>query len=142
MATTYSAAQAAGNVPPKYLHAGAIVRSASYALTAALALNDAIQMFKLPAGAVVHEVILASDDVDTNASPTVKYDVGDGSLANRFIAATTIGQAGGVARMDQKGGVGFKCTADTMIQVTVNTAPATGTASGAITLTVSYTMDA
>ena len=142
MATNYSSPQAAGNIPPKYLHAGAIVRSATFALTAALAVNDTIQMFKLPAGAVIHEVILASDDVDTNGTPTIKFDVGDATTANRFISATTVGQTGGVARMDQAPGVGFKYAADTVIQVKVNTAPATGASSGNITLTVSYSMDA
>ena len=142
MATTYSSSQAAANVPPKYLHAGVIVRSATYALSAALVLNDVIQMFKVPAGATIHEAILASDDTDTNGTPTIKYDVGDATTANRFISASIIGQTGGVARMDQSGGVGFKYTADTIIQVKVNTAPATGASSGNITLTVSYTMDA
>jgi hypothetical protein len=142
MATNYSAAQANANVPPKYLHAGAIVRSASFALSAALVVNDVIQMFKLPAGATVHEVILASDDLDTNGTPTIKLDVGDATAANRFISQSTVGQAGGVGRTDQAGGVGYKYSADTMLQVKVNTAPATGATTGNVTLTVAYSMDA
>lgn len=142
MATTYSSSQAASNVNPKYLHAGGIVRSATFALSAALVLNDVIQMFKVPSGATIHEVILGTDDLDTNGTPTVKLDVGDTTTANRFISASTVGQTGGVARMDQQGGVGFKYAADTMLQVKVNTAPATGASSGNVTLTVTYSMDA
>jgi hypothetical protein len=142
MASTFSSSQAAAGVSPKYLHAGAIVRSASYAITAALVVNDVIQMFKLPAGATVHDVILAADDLDTNGTPTIALDVGDATTANRFISASTVARAGGVGRTDQAGGVGYQYSADTMVQVKVSTAPATGATSGNITLTVAYTMDA
>ena len=142
MATTYSSAQAAANVTAKYLHAGAIVRSATYALTAALVVNDVIQMFKLPSGATVHEVILASDDLDSNGTPAIALDVGDATAANRFIAASAVARTGGVARADQAAGIGYKYAADTMLQVKVNTAPATGASTGNVTLTVAYSMDA
>src|SRR3989304_3625397 len=108
MPTTYSSAQAAANVTAKYLHAGAIVRSATYALTAALVVNDVIQMFKLPSGATVHEVILASDDLDSNGTPAIALDVGDATAANRFIAASTVARTGGVARADQAAGIGHQ----------------------------------
>lgn len=142
MATTYASSEAAAGIQPKSLHAGAIVRSATYALTAALAVDDVIQMFKLPAGAVVHEVILASGDLDTDGTPTIALDVGDAGAAARFISASTIARTGGVARADQAGGVGYAYAADTMLEVGVETGPATGATTGNITLTVAYSMDA
>jgi hypothetical protein len=110
----------------------------SYTLASAT-LNDTYTMCKIPAGATILDVVLSSDDVDTNGTPTVKYDVGDSGSATRFISATTIGQAGGVARMDQKGGHLKAYTADDTVIVKINTAAATF-AAGTIRVGVLYTM--
>jgi len=74
------------------------------------AANDVIEMFDLPAGHVIDDLVLVSDDIDSNGAPAVSLSVGfinttdnglDVSAANggaALIAASNIGQAGGVAR--------------------------------------------
>lgn len=77
-------------------------------VTAALAANDVGEAVRLPAGHVPVDVILDSDDLDTNGTPTLTLDVGfmsgipgvaDGSrtVGTDFLAASTAGQAGGAA---------------------------------------------
>lgn len=110
----------------------------SYTLASAT-LNDTYTMCKIPAGATVLDVVFSSADVDSNGTPTVKFDVGDSGSATRFISATTVGQAGGVARMDQAGGHLKTYTADDTVIVKINTASATFQA-GAIKVGVIYSM--
>lgn len=107
------------------------------ALSSAPAAGDKIHMFYLPKDAVVLEVYLDSDDLDTNASPTITLDVGTSSSANAFIAASTVAQGGGIDTLDpQKRGA--LMSADTEVIVTVNAGPATG-AAGDVALTCIYT---
>lgn len=113
----------------------------SFTFTVAPALNDVVQMFKIPAGAKVCEVVLSSTDIDTNGTPLVTLDVGDANSATRFISASQIGRTGGVARLDQFAGLGYTYTADDIIQVKVSAAPATSVV-GTVVVTVFYTMDA
>lgn len=101
---------------------------------------DIIEMVKVPKGATVTSVELSSSDVDTNATPLHSMSVGDGGDADRFILASTIGRAGGVARMDNYVGHGHKYTADDTIDITVVAAAATK-AAGTHKLTVRYTLD-
>ena len=86
------------------------------------------------------DVILSATDMDSNGTPTVAYTVGDGGSANRFITTSTIGQTGGVARLNNQVGHAYEYTADDTIDVTVGTASATFVA-GTLTLTVLYTTD-
>lgn len=74
------------------------------------AVNDVIEMFDLPVGHVIDDLVFVADDIDSNGTPTVSLAVGfinatdnglDTAAANggaALIAATNIGQAGGVAR--------------------------------------------
>lgn len=139
MATYDSPAVAAG-VPPRAIHAGVTQASASFALTAALALNDVVRMVKVPRGATVLDVVLATTDLDTG-SPAIVLDVGDGDDADRFVDGATIGQGGGVARMNNPAGARHAYAADDTVDVLVATAPGTGATSGTITLSVLYTME-
>lgn len=104
-----------------------------------LELADVIQMVKIPKGATILDVILGSDDLDS-AGPAILLDVGDAGDPDRFIAASTVAQAGGVARLDQVDGLAYEYTEDDTIDVTINTAPTTA-AAGTINLTVLYTMN-
>lgn len=120
---------------------------AVFALTAALATNDIIQMMSVPSGAYICDVILATDALDTNAASTISYDVGDSNAAQRYIAAKA--QGNNVAlppyHMDQKNGLGYKTGAnsgDTLIEVKVHAGPATGATSGQVVLAVRYSMAA
>lgn len=111
----------------------------TYELTKALVVNDVIQMVKIPKGARIIDTILAADDLDTG-SPAIVLTVGDGTTADRFITASTVAQGSGVARLGQVDGLGYVYTAEDTIDVKVTTAPATGTATGTIALTVLYDM--
>ena len=120
---------------------GVIAVYATYTLTAALALNDVIQMVKVPAGATILSVKLTADDLDSNGSPAIVLDVGDGSDTDRFIDGATIGQAGGItAEQNVRTGFNYEYTAEDTIDVLVQVAPATGATSGDIKLQVMYTM--
>jgi hypothetical protein len=112
-----------------------------YTLSAALTLNQVIPMVAVPKGARIVDLVLAADDLDTNGSPTLALDVGDGTLANRFVAAATVGRAGGVTRLDQPGGAAFQYAGADVIAVKVQAAPATGASAGQIKLVVQYTLD-
>lgn len=108
---------------------------------AALALNDVIQMMKVPSGFTVTEVLLTADDLDTGGSPAIILDVGDDGDTDRFIDGSDVGQAGaGVSRLDNPAGHQYTFTADNTIDVLVQAAPATGATAGKIYLTVMGTM--
>jgi hypothetical protein len=139
MATTYTADQAAATVQPR---AGVGHHSvvSVYELTAALVVNDVIQMCHVPKGAVITRIALATDDLDTHGSPTIVLDVGDGDNTDRFIDGATIGQSSGIQEINEVDGYGYQYAADDTIDVLVQVAPATGASSGSVKLTVEYTM--
>lgn len=110
-----------------------------YEISAALVLNDVIEMVNVPKGARILELILETDDLDTNGAPAIVLDVGDGSSTARFIDGSTIGQAGGLDRLGSN--LGYRYTAADTIDVLVQVAPATGATSGTIKLAVCYTME-
>jgi len=141
MATLTTSKVAAG-VQARSIENGVVSVTATYTLTAALAAADVIQMVKVPSGATVLNVILSCTDLDTNGSPAIVLDVGDGDDTDRFIDGATVGQAGGVATLNAHVGHGYAYTADDTIDVTVATGPGTGATSGTVRLTVLYTMDA
>lgn len=103
--------KAIANGYPAVTPAGAqdlVAATATYTTAAALELNDVIEMLELPPGCVPVDVILDTEDLDSGTTLTLDVgimagDVGDTTVANRttgaeFIAASTVGQAGGVAR--------------------------------------------
>lgn len=111
-------------------------------LTAALVVNDTIDMCKLPATLVLDDLIVSCDDLDTGGSPALVFDVGlydsvgATSLQTAFITGATIGQAGGVARLSNASGRKIApVDYDRYIRIKVTTAPATGATSGVIKLT-------
>lgn len=113
-----------------------------YAITAALALNDVIQMVKVPSGAQIVGMTLGATDLDTGGSPAIVLDVGDGDDTDRFIDGATVGQAGGSTSALAVAGFGYTYTAEDTIDVLVQVAPATGATTGTITLRVDYMVDA
>lgn len=75
----------------------------THALTAAPAANDTVWLGDIPPGHVPVDFILDSPDIDTNGVPTVTISVGvlnaaKTDLSTVWLAASTIGQAGGMAR--------------------------------------------
>lgn len=139
MATLKTSA-VADTVPPlSHGFAGTVKAAhASYSLSAALALNDVIQMVKVPKGATVLDVELITTDLDTGGSPAIALHVGYGGDADYFIASSTVGQAGGVARASASTAKPLAFTAEDTIDVTVATGPATGATSGTVSLVVYY----
>lgn len=145
MATLKSAAVATGQ--QSRAGVGVEIAFASYELVAALALNDVIQMVKIPAGATVCELLLATDDLDTGGSPALVLDVGDGDDTDRYIDGSTIGQTGGSARLGSgvsaataANSFNYTYAAEDTIDVLAQVAPATGATSGTVSLMVIYTM--
>lgn len=118
-------------------------------LSAALALNDVIQMVPIPIGAKIQGLTLSVTDLDSDGSPAITLSVGDGSSTARFVSASTIGQTGGnitnnscITLTASSGviatGLGYTYTADDTIDVLVAAGPATGATSGVVQLTVTY----
>lgn len=78
-----------------------------------LAVNDIIDMGIIPASSVPVDVIIDSDDLDTGGSPALAFDVGvitgtpgdavgSRTCGAEFFSASTLAQAGGVARTSLK----------------------------------------
>lgn len=141
------------NAQPAVTPSGAhdlVAAHARFALTEALEVNDVIEMLELPPGCVPVDCILDVTDLDTGTPGitldvgTLAGDVGDKTLANRtltanLIAASTVGQAGGVARMAVAGGTRIAPSDDRRsIGVKVGTGPGTGATTGTVALTVLY----
>lgn len=111
-------------------------------------LNDVIELGILPAGYVPVDAILATEDLDSNGAPTVTLDLGllsgtageaNGArtCSNEGFAASTVGQAGGIARPTKKDwALIAPTTADRGIGVKLAAATATLVVGAKIRLTV------
>lgn len=108
-----------------------------YPWTTALLLNDLIQSPPLPKGAVVTDVSITTSSMGAAA---VTLDVGYGGDPDYFIAASTIGVAGGVARASAATAKPLVLTENDTIDVLVKVAPTTPTSTGSISLTIDYVM--
>lgn len=135
---TYTAPEAATNVQAR-ANIDVVGRCVTYTPSVALALNDVINMIKIPKGATILDGQLSTADLDSNGTPTIALSVGDSGSATRFLSSATTARSGGMTEFDQPGGIAYTYAADDYIQVKVSTAPATWQ-SGAITLKVLYTM--
>jgi hypothetical protein len=115
-----------------------------FALTStALATGDIIELAVLPATHAPSDAILISDDLDTNGAPTIAFDVGIMSgdvgdavsartCGNELFSASTLGQAGGVARTTLATAFTIAGTdGHRSIGVKITTAAATQAAAGA-----------
>ncbi len=111
----------------------AVVASGSIALTANPTAADVLRIMRIPAGSTVDTVVVASDDLDSNGSPTIVMSIGyapcDGSSpaasAAYFAAAgQTIAQAGSNGTVYAKfAPVTFE--KDVWLTMTIGTASAT-----------------
>jgi len=132
MATTYTSAAVAANNAYKDL--GVFVRTFDVPVTAAMVgtINNVIQALPVYAGETVLGVELVATDLDTGAA-AITLSVGDGASTARYISASDVGQAGGLAK--HTAGTPYQYAADDTIDVLVAAAAATG-ADGTITVTV------
>lgn len=106
--------QAKGISPNPYPHTASSVCAvrATIALTANPTANDIAEMVMLPAGCRVIDMILDSDDLDSDGTPAITMDVGIMSgefgtsgartCGDEFFTAATVGQTGAVARPTKK----------------------------------------
>lgn len=117
---------------------GAVALVGQYTLTAALAVDDYIEMVKVGRGFVVTGFELLVPDLDSNGSPaiTLSLGFGQGASKNIFLDGSTIGQAGGRTDAILIGGILYEFTADDTIDIHVKAGPATGATSGTIKLVV------
>lgn len=142
MATTYYSNEITLGNPARNVEKGDFDVYGKFTLSAALAINDVIQMCKVQAGARVLNMEIYCDDLDTNGTPTITFDVGDDGDVNRFGEALTLPQAGGFLRgIQTKAGFCYQYTDDNTIDIKVLAGPATGTASGDIIMRVTLCMD-
>lgn len=114
---------------------------ASFALTTALVINDTIDLFYLPRNSRVVRGFIKSADLDSNGTPLVTLDVGDAGVTNRFFAASTVGQAGGVDVTMAATGYDATFTARTLVQLLVKAAPATSATTGTIVVMIEYIVE-
>jgi hypothetical protein len=112
-----------------------------FSLTAALALNDTVDLFYLPKGFRVTGGFVKVDDLDTGGSPAIVLAVGDSGDDDRYFTGLTTGQAGGVSTTMAATGVDYATTAKTLVQLKVTTAPATGATSGTVVVTLFGTIE-
>lgn len=157
----YNADKMTAGTQPKVLPTAAGVNViAKIALTAALLLNDTINFMTLAAdasdpngqGPSILDFNFDSDQLDSNGVPTLAMNLGDATLATRYLTASTIVRGGGVVGPANAGTIGFQPFATAFaayptislatytIFATVSTAPATWK-NGSLRLAVAFTYD-
>jgi len=113
---------------------------AEVACSSAPSTADTVNFFDLPAGARVLHAYLESTDMDTGGSPSLTINVGDAGSANRFFAASTVGQAGTASSAIAVAGLNYKYTTKTRITATAQANAATG-AAGTLYLSMFYVVE-
>ncbi len=98
------------------------------ALTTALDAADIIVGPSIPANCSLVDVTVDVTDIDSATG--VLFTVGITGTTAKFISSSSVGQTGGIARMNVAGALGYTPTADTPVIVTVTvvaTTPVAGT---------------
>jgi hypothetical protein len=135
------------NTPTGDCRADQVAQIFEFPLTAtALQAGDIVELGVLPANHSITDAILLCDDLDSNATPTIKLDAGimsgsvgaatnaDGSArtcGTELFAADVSAQTGVISRMSQLSGFTLNSSdTDRSIGVKINTAAATQGAAG------------
>ena len=113
--TIYQSNHAKGisDVPYPAVAGMAVSYRASISVPTGVQANDILELAVKPAGTRLIDVVFDADDLDSDGSPAIVVDagfmsgeVGDAVSArtcgNELLAASTLGQAGGVARPTKK----------------------------------------
>lgn len=138
MATLVSNLIGAQNVYKPFPAGNVGFREASLTITSALALNDVLQMIPVFEGECVLGFQALVPDLDSNGSPAIVLDIGDGLDVDRYVDGSTVGQAGGLVEYGSGilvadfAGTFHRYTAADTLDILVAVAPATGVASGTI----------
>ena len=131
---TFTSDMVAGNQSFKPFPSGAVgVRYAKINITAAVNAGDIYKMVDVFAGETLHDVKIKSSDLDTGSG--LVWGVGDGSDTDKYIAASNIGQAGGVDHADADLAP-VTYSADDTIDIICEVAPAGDVASGTLEIWV------
>lgn len=111
----------------------------TYTITAALALNDVIQLFDLPPNARIVSGFVKSDDLDSGGTG-LRIDVGITGTTTLFLtgAAGTPGPVSAVTNVLNFTGIDYLTTAKTRVFATVSTGPTTGATTGTFTVVLEY----
>lgn len=135
-------APSASVIPSHGLAENVKTLAAVVALPNTLALNDIVNFFYLPPGAVIRSAVLrASVPLDSNGSPTLTIDVGDAALATRIFSASLVGSsASGSDGVPVFAALSFQFTAATLIFATIHAAGATKVA-GSLYLRIDYVVE-
>lgn len=129
MATAYLATNY--KVPPQFrapFAGAAICREFSFLASTALVVNDTIALCRLPAVCTLEDFFLDMPELDSGAD-ALTWDLGDGTTADRWLAASTIGQAAGKVKGIVDGVVAsLPCLITTAVDLllTVKVAPNAG----------------
>jgi len=144
MATAYTGAQYSANASPRHIVAtGVQHETGTFALSAALVINDTIKMFKIPKGARVISVEVDLCPVDNTATPLIIVDVGDSTSATHFGSFTAAQAKTGYRLKDIiVGNLLYTYAADDYLVLTVSTGPGvTPLSTGTIRAAMTYVFD-
>jgi hypothetical protein len=112
-----------------------------YTITAALALNDTIQLFDLPKGARILGGFIKADDLDSGGT-ALRISVGDAGSSTRYFSSSSAGSvATSVDATMAATGIDYVTTAKTRVFATVSTGPTTGATTGTIVVSISYNVE-
>ncbi len=131
---TYTHPRASSTASIKAVHAGVNSETAEYSFSVTMSSGDIVNLFKLPAGAVVVDVITRYT-LATGAGPTT-FGVGDDGSAERYGASIS---ASGVTRATA--GIPYSYSATGTVRATVSFSTSNSTIGGTIRVTVLYKMD-
>ena len=99
--------------------------------TANLTVNSQHRLFKALKACYVSNFAFTSSDMDTHATPLLKWDIGTADDDDEFVSDATVGQTGDVTLtnvVDESTVAGFELAAGDYIILSVSAAPATAAA--------------
>ena len=129
---TYTHPRAATGASIKAVHAGVNSETAEYSFSNTMSSGDIVNMFKVPAGAVVTDVVTRFTSI---TGLVVQFGVGDDGSSERYNASIS---ATGVSRATA--GIPYSYSATGTIRCTVSGVGSLCTG-GTIRVTVYYKMD-
>jgi hypothetical protein len=101
---------------------------------ASLSINSQFRVFKANRACFVKNFVLATDQLDTHATPTLTIDVGTNTDDDEFIAASAVGQTGGTEATNTASSgtatepAGFPLAAGEYVIISIKAAAATAAA--------------
>jgi hypothetical protein len=137
MATTTFTTAAAGIATVEGLGYNVQCKPVTLTLSANVVAADVVQILKVPKNCTVLWVQAIASDMDTNGAPTMSFKIGDGDDDDYYVAASLIGQTGGVVQSNVFTARPKTYANDDTIDITWITAAATF-AAGTIDVNVYY----